>query len=157
MFLPKKFILANELVEKMGIHIANISMLRQEFEDRDNMYDIQKINNCSFINTKSRQLPNNIMVGILSNKFTDMSNKLPCRYVSEEYNATERELTNAGIITGKVTVCGKKFYEFTDEFVETVKGKLTYTLDKAELGYCLMHNQIIGYVQLSKNKYLTWY
>jgi len=157
MFLNKKYILANELVQKMGIHIANISMLRNEFEDQDDMSTIIKMNNCNFIKSGSHKLPNNIAMGIAANEFTDMSNKLPCTWVRTEYEVTEKELQKAGIITGKIKVAGKDFYEFTEEWVAKVKNKIVYTLDKNETMSCMDKGQILGYVQVSKNKFLTWY
>lgn len=157
MFLKKNYILANELVQKMDIHIANISMLRQQYEDQDDMTTMIKMNNCTMIKSNSHKLPNNIKMGIAANEFTDMSNKLPCTFVRTEYEVTERELLNGGVIKGKIKIAGKDFYEFTEEFVKTVKNKIVYTLDKAECMECHSKGQIEGYIQVSKNKFLTWY
>mgnify|MGYP006999722202 FL=1 len=73
------------------------------------------------------------------------------------YEVTEKELTRAGIITGKMKIAGKDFYEFTDEWVKKVKGKIVYTLNKEETEGCYEKGQILGFVQVSKNKFLTWY
>lgn len=157
MFLNKKYILANELVQKMGIHIANISMLRNQFEDEDDYATIVKMNNCNFVKSGSPKLPRNISSGISNHTFTDMSNKLPCTFIRTEYEVTERELSKSGLIKGKVKVAGKEFYEFTEEFVQKVKNKIVYTLDKNETMECFSKGQIDGYVQVSNNKFLTWY
>ena len=157
MFLSSNYILANELVEKMGIHIANISMLRQKFEDGDDFSTIKKLNNCSFINTKSHKLPNNITVGILTNTFTDISDKLPCTFVKSEYLVSERELFNSGVAVEKIKIAGKDFYTFDSNFVSKVNRKIVYTLNKAETMECFERNQIDGFIQVSKNKFLTWY
>lgn len=157
MFLEKKFILANELVEKMDIHIANISMLRQQFEDNDDFYSIVKMNNCSFINTRARNLPNNIRVGIYSNTFTDMSDKLPCTWVKSEYDVTERELFKSGIVVDKIKISGKQLYVFNKEFVNTMKHKIGYVLDAKECQECHRNGQIDGFIELGKNKFFTWY
>lgn len=157
MFLGKNYILANELVQKMGIHIANISMLRQQYEDENDMSTMIKMNNCTMVKTNSHKFPNNIKMGIAANEFTDMSNKLPCTFVREEYEITEKELFKGGIIKGKVKVAGKDFYEFTEEFVKTTKNKIVYCLDESDTMACMAKGQIDGYIQVSKNKYVTWY
>jgi hypothetical protein len=156
MFLNKKYILANELVEKMGIHIANISMLAKQFEDNDYGHVI-KMNNCTFINSESRQLPHNIEVGLFAHKYTDISNKLPCTFVKSEFEVTEREWFKSGIVTDKVTIAGKKFYVFNDNFVKTMKRKVPYVLDSKETNECMAKGQIEGSIKLSKNKFFVWY
>lgn len=157
MFLHKNYILANELVQKMDIHIANISMLHKILEDTGNDSEIIKINNCTFINSDSIYLPQNIKKGILGNKFTNMSNKLPCTFIKTEFNISEKELLKSGIVNGKVTVAGKQFYEFKDSFIQTIKGKVLYVLDKQDTMDCLKNDEIDGYIEMSKNKFLTWY
>lgn len=157
MFLHKKYILANELVQKMGIHIANISMLRQQFEDADDFGSIIKMNNCSFISTMCNHLPNNIKVGILNNTFTDMSDKLPCTFVKTEYGITEKELFKVGFVIDKVKICGKDLYVFDKKFVKKMHNKIGYVLDKEETEDCFKKELIDGYTMLSKNKFFTWY
>lgn len=157
MFLNKNFVLANELVEHMCIHIANISMLRQAFEDNDDFYNIQKMNNCTLINSKARALPNNIKVGLSTGKFTDLSDKLPCTYVREEYGVTERELFSSGIVTSKVKIAGKDFYVFNPEFVKNLQNRVGYVLDAQETNECQASGQINGSIELSKNKFFVWY
>lgn len=157
MFLNKHFVLANELVEHMGIHIANISMLRQAFEYNDDFYNIQKMNNCTLINSKARALPNNIKVGLSTGKFTDLSDKLPCTYVREEYGVTERELFSSGIVTSKVKVSDKDFYVFNPEFVKNLQNRMGYVLDAQETKECQASGQINGSIEISKNKFFVWY
>lgn len=157
MFLDSKYILANELTDKMNIHVANISMMRQVFENNNDFYSMPKKNNCTFINTKAHALPNNIQVGILANEFTDVSDKLPCTYVRTEYGMTEKEMKKADMIIGKVKVAGKDFYQFKPEFVAKMKRKIGYILDEKETMECYRAGTIDGYTQLSKNKYFTWY
>lgn len=157
MFLQSKYILANELVQKMDIHIANISMLAKTYEDQDDFATMVKMNNCTFIDTKANKLPANIKVGISKYEYTDMTNKLPCTWVRTEYGITEKELFNTGMVTEKVKIAGKEFYIFADEFVQKMKGKIGYVLDESETNYCLEKNQIACATKLSKNKYFTWY
>lgn len=157
MFLGQNYILANELVEKMGISIANISMLRKQFEEVDDDSSIIKMNNCSFIKKNSSKLPHNILAGIASNEFTDVSNKLPVTWVREEFEITEKEWFKSGLVIDKIKISSKQFYVFDDEFVQTVKGKVTYVLNEQETLDCFNKGLIQGYRQVSKNKFITWY
>lgn len=157
MFLHKKYILANELVQKMNIHIANISMLRNQFTDDEDYTTIKKMNNCTMINTTSKKLPNNIMEGIRKNTFTDMTDKLPCTWVRSEHDMTEKELFQSGIAIDKIKISGKDFYVFNKNFVNTTKNKIPYILDEKEMQECTLKKQILGSIKLGKNKYFTWY
>jgi len=145
----------------MNIHIANISMLRHTFEDNDNFYDIQKLNNVTVINSSAKMLPNNIRNGLISGLsagvFTDLSNKLPCTYVKEEYSVTERELLLSEIVINKIKISGKDFYVFNSEFVKNLDHKIGYVLNAEETKECTRTGKILGSVKLSKNKFFTWY
>lgn len=157
MFLHKKYILVNELVQKMKIHIANISMLRNQFVDDEDFTTIKKMNNCTMINTTSKKLPNNILLGIKSNTFTDMSDKLPCTWVKSEHEMTERELFTSGIVIDKIKIANKDFYVFNSNFVNTMKNKIPYILNEKEMKECTNKKQILGSIKLGKNKFFTWY
>jgi len=157
MFLGKKYILANELTKAKGMHIANISILKKAFADNEGMFI--SMNNCTFINSESTELPNNIKNAIakFSGTFTDMSNKLPCTWVGREYGCTERELMRTGIVTEKVKISGKNFYVFNDEFVSKMQHKVGYILNREEAEKCMANKQILGYDKLGHNKFFTWY
>lgn len=157
MFLHKKYILANELVQKMNIHIANISMLRNKFTDDEDHITIRKMNNCTMINSSSKKLPNNIIEGIRNNIFTDMSDKLPCTWVRSEYDITEKELLISGIADKKIKIASKDFYVFNEKFVNTMRNRIPYILDEKEMVECTNKKQILGHIKLGKNKYFTWY
>jgi len=157
MFLSKKYILANELVQKMNIHIANISMLRNQFTDDEDYTTIMKMNNCNMINTNSKKLPHNIMEGIQKNTFTDMSDKLPCTWVKSEYEMTELELFKSGIAIGKEKIATKDFYIFNQDFVKMMYNKVPYILDEKEMLECTSKKQILGNIQLGSNKFFVWY
>lgn len=157
MFLDKNYVLANELVQKMDIHIANISMIKKQFEGTDDMKTIISMNNCTFIKSNSPKLPRNIREGIKSHTFTDVSNKLPCTYLRTEYPLSVRNWEKAGVINDKVKIAGKDFFEFTDDFVNKTRGKIVYILNEEETMDCFRKNQIEGYIQASKNKFITWY
>jgi hypothetical protein len=156
MFLSTKYVLANELVQKMGIHIANISVIAKELEDNDYGHII-KMNNCNFVRKDSRHMPHNIQVGLLTNQFTDISDKLPCTWVKDEYEMSEKELLKGDMIYGKVKIAGKNFYHFKPEFVKKMKRKIGYVLNEQETMECFNKGQIDGYTQINKDKYFTWY
>ena len=137
--------------------MAFISTLKNKFDYEDDMSSIVKLGNCTFINTASNKLPQNIKNGIANNTFTPMYNKLPCSYAREEYTLSDRNWMNSGIVKCKLTIEGKQFYEFTDEFVQNIKGKIAYVLDKQKTQECFEKNQIDGFLKISNNKYLTWY
>jgi hypothetical protein len=156
-FLNKNYILANELVEKMGIHIANISMLRSHLEEvDDDISTIRKMGNCNFIKKNSLKLPKNIREGIYSNTFADVSNKLPCSWVKTEYEISDSELKKSGVVENVVTISGKKFYVFKDDFVKTTRNKIVYVLNEQETMDCYKKGQIDGYIKAGK-RYITWY
>lgn len=157
MFLENNYILSNELVQKMNIHIANISMLKQDLENNGNVEDIIKMNNCTFINKNSRYLPKNIRIGILQNDFTDISDKLPCTYALEIFECNNKEITTSGIVKEKISIAGKNFYVFTQKFIDTIQGKVVNVLDYDDTMDCYRDKQIDEYIRLSKNKFITWY
>lgn len=157
MFLKKEYILANELVEKMDMHIANISMLRNELEAKDNYDDLKKVNNCTFINTKSPFLPNNINVALSENTFTDMTDKLPATFLRTEFNLSPEDLEKAGVIEGEVEIAGKKLIQFKPDFVKNVEGSVMYMLSEDEAKECLEDGSIDGMIKITKAKCITWY
>jgi hypothetical protein len=157
MFLHNKFILANELVQKMNIHIANISNLLKQYECSGYYSVMIKMNNCTFINTHSSILPNNIKVGIAKNEFTILTNKLPKSFVHWEYPVTEKELFKSGIVVDKIKIAYKEFYVFDTEFVKKLNKKIGYILNKNETMCCYEKGQIEGFIELGKNKFFTWY
>jgi hypothetical protein len=157
MFLNKNYILANELIQKMNINIANISVIVNHYEDGNDFTTMFRMNNCTMINSASQKLPKNLRDAIAVNEFTDITNKLPCTFVRSEYEFTEKELIESNIVIDKIEISGKKFYVFDRDFVEKVKNKIVYALDASETMECFRKKQIEGYIQVSKNKYLTWY
>jgi hypothetical protein len=155
MFLNKKYILANELVQKMNIHIANISMLLKSYSEESDAFI--KLNNCTFINTSNVLLPHNIKNGIATNSFTDITDKLPCSWFRTEFEVSDKELFGSGIAKDKIRIAGKEFFVFDQNFVSTMHRKIGYILTEQETKMCLMKKQILGSIKLSKNKYFVWY
>lgn len=157
MFLKSNYILANELIQKMGISMANISRLVNEFENEGDMTTTLKMNNCTFIKTNSYKLPRNIKNGIMMNEFTDLTDKIYVPYMYTEYGLTKKDLLNCEICLGTTKVAGKEFYVFDKEFVQKVKNKILYVLNETECNECKAKNQIDGFIKLNKRKYLVWY
>ena len=157
MFLNKSYILANELVDQMDINIANISILRNHFENEDDFTTIVKMKNCNFIKKDSTKLPANIKKGIAQYQFTEMYNKLPCSWVNEEFPISDTKWIKSGIVKEKITIKGKQFYVFSDEFITTTHKKIVYMLNKEETEKCTQLNQIEGSIQISNDKFITWY
>lgn len=155
MFLSKKYILANELVQEMGIHIANISMFTKNLAEHD--LTAIKMGNCTFLNSNSVTLPKNITTAVLLNSFTDMSDKLPCTWVKSEYELREKELFKSGLVIDKVTIANKHFYVFAPEYAKKFKYKVPYILTEKEKNYCYINNQIDGSIQLGKDRFFSWY
>lgn len=149
--LNNKSILSNELVQKMGIHIANISMLESP--------NIVKMGNCNFLQPDDLFLPKNIKQFIRSNinSFTNLENMLPCKFARDELEVSEKQLLHSGIVEKIVEVSGKQFYKFSDDFVKRIHKKVLYVLDKEDFEDCLKSKSITDYIELAKNKYLTMY
>lgn len=147
--LNSNHILANELVQKMGIHIANASMI-----DSPNVI---KMGNCNFIEKDDGYLPKNMKKFIRENEFTNLENLLPCKYARDELCISEKNLISSEIVSSVVTIANKDFYKFNDKFVKRVKKKILNVLNKDEFTECLTEELITDYIQLTKNKYLTMY
>lgn len=162
MFIPKDYLLTAELAEKGDIHIANFSNYYNLLQDQDTFQSSQemiKYGACTFINSKSSNIPQNFKDIINSHEFTRMDNKiLNSEFISEtgtslkvlvnslkEYNPTQ------------VEVSGKKFTQFDDSFIELLKNKCINVLSKEETEECTKDKSIDGSIKLSTNKYLTWY
>jgi hypothetical protein len=56
-----------------------------------------------------------------------------------------------------VDVSGKDFYVFSPEFVKNLQNRMCYVLDERETQECTAAGQIIGSIELSKNKFIVWY
>lgn len=161
MFLSSNYILGNELVERMGINIANVSIMSKRFEDENDHTTVVKMNNCNFIKSDSPKLPKYIQNGIKELKsqspFVDFSDKLPCTWFRSEFELSDKDCMNSDIIKDKVKVYGKEFYVFDQKFIDAVKDRISYMLDEKETKECWNNKQIEGYVKISKKKYMTWY
>ena len=160
MFLTKNYVLSNELVQEMDIHIANISMLHKQLEGNENISAVIKMGQSTFIDRTSPDLPNNIKLGLRLRDYTDMSNKLPLSYFLKEMRLTRAKLKDIlknKYVLGIVTICEKEFIEFSHDFVQKTKECILYPLDTKETSECITDNSIDGYTKLTDNCFLTWY
>ncbi|WXB47921.1 hypothetical protein WCWAEYFT_CDS0219 [Vibrio phage VB_VaC_TDDLMA] len=161
MFLSSNYILGNELVQRMDINIANVSIMSKRFEEENDHTTVIKMNNCNFIKSDSPKLPQYIQKGIqdlsLNKPFVDFSDKLPCTWFRSEFELSDKDCINSDIIKDKVKLFGKEFYVFEQSFIDAVKDRICYILDANETKECWNKKQIEGYVQISKKKYMTWY
>lgn len=164
MFLSKNYILSNEIVQKAGIHIANISMSIKTLEDSDTKSGLAvKLGNCTFLNKQAKNLPTYIK-NYMDNpewSFEDFSDKLPVTYVASEFgvpaNKIEEAFKKSNYLESVETIAGKKFFKFTKEFRDLMEDKTWYILSKEEAEDCLKNGEIDGFTPLYKEKYFTWY
>lgn len=115
------------------------------------------MNSCTFINTKSHNIPKYLRKGIEKYTFSDVSNKLPVNYAKGLLECSERELANSGIVIAKTKIAKKPFYIFDNDFIKKTKGFRPYILDEREMNECLENGTIQNYIKIKRNKYLVWY
>lgn len=159
-FLTNDFILGNELAEKGNFCVGNISMVKNKLDDKGLTNDIIKMNNCTFVKKNSVNVPLYFKNVMSSNEFTDLTNLLPITYFMEEYRILHtdiKKLKELKFIIEELQISSKMFFRFSDEFVKICENSVMYTLSKKETMECLRTTTIDKYIQLSKNKYLTWY
>lgn len=157
MFLDKKYVFVNELIQHMGIKIDPVINLKKSLDRMNDGSTIIQIKKYSFINKKSYNLPERFRDVLVNEKWTDVSDKLPCYWVKEEYRLTEKELFNHNFIQSVVKICNKPFYHFTPEFVQKLKNKNGYTMSIKEAVECMEKKEIDGYIKLKYNKCFTWF
>lgn len=154
MFLSKKYVLVNELIDRMNINMANASGLIRELDRLGDTTTVVNIGYCNFIKD-SQNLPRNFR-DALRDSFTDISQMLPCSFVKSELNLTEKEFLDFGLGT-KVTIAKKDFFKFSDSLYKKLKNSIPYVLSKAETDDCSNRGLIDGFIKLDDNRYLTWY
>jgi len=162
MFLTKDFILANEIVQKANIHIANISNFLNHLEETNNKAGIsKKMGNCSFINNTSPFLPHNIKEYIDGFEYTDMSDKLPSTFLASEFELSSDKIlqgfNKVGYDVHEEVIAGKRFLVFPLNFIEAFEGKTWYILDYEEAVDCFDNEDIEDFFPLYKNKMFCWY
>jgi hypothetical protein len=162
MFLNSNYVMASELTQKMDINISNISMIHKKFKDEENYSSIVKMGSSLFID-KTAELPKYIRLGIDKYDFTDISCMLPSGYVQSEFNLVPKEITKliqdctVSEFVGSCRITDKLMIQFSKEFVEKIKDYVVYPLNYNDTIECLINGDIKDCIELTKNKYLTWY
>ena len=156
MFVPKNYILGNEIANHLNMNISNISMEINILEKKGNFSDNISLGNCNFLNRDSIYFSKYIRDAFRL-EYTDMSNKLPAPYVRTEFGINISKAKDYKFIEDIIKIQDKEFVVFTKDFVETLKDKITYVLNLQELLTCMENDEIEGYYRLGENKYLTYY
>jgi hypothetical protein len=164
MFLSNDYVLSNEIVQKSGIHIANISMGIKTLQESDSKSgSVVKYGNCTFLNKQAKTLPT-YLKNYIHNPlwtFTDFSNKLPVTFLQAELGVSFKDIQSAmkknGIDVKIEEVSGKQFAVFPVEFVEEMRDSTWYILPEDEYLECLKSGDIEGGFAISKSRYFTWY
>jgi len=159
MFLKEGFILGNELIQKMEIHLANLGNLRLSYDDACDNYNIRRMNNCMMLNSKCKKLPKTFKRGIerFKSELTDMSDKLPCTYIHKEFKISEKQLFEHNIVIDKINVANRNLYVFNPVFVKKLRNNIPYILDGNDFKECSEQGILKGAIQITSNKYFVWY
>ena len=151
MLIPKGYALSNEIAKNGNIHIANMSMLVKELENKNITGAFIKYGGCTFINTKSLNLPKYIYKAIHSGELTDLSDCILLSTFREELGCSEKDalsIPDASL----VRVEGKKFIKFPSEFIEKLKGKVITSISEKDY----LEEDVDG-IRLSKRMFMVWY
>lgn len=160
MFIPKNYVLSNEMADKGNIHIANFSILYNKLEENNKLEGTMlKYGNSTFVNTKSPSLPAYIKDLCKNHKYTDLSDCVLKTYMVTECNLNANSLLYAlSDYNPKITkVSNKEFIKFDKKFVNMLQNKVLNVLTREDTLDCEKEGYIDGKIQLQKNKYLTWY
>lgn len=155
LYLTENHILATELCEMVGIHMANISNLK--------LPSILKFGNSPIINKFDVNLPPKIRNHVLNLNLTTLKNKIPLTYFKTQYNLSNDEILTH--IADRIEIiAGKKFIVYKDEFINKIKNKNKYKLDKmiyiankSEFNeFEKMYNDL-EYIKVNSKKYIILY
>jgi len=162
MFLKNNYILGQELAAKMNIRYSNISQL-VSYLRRNQDFTTVKYGKCTFIDKTSDIMPNNIKYGLLSNEFTDLTNKMPFSYALSVFELTRFQLNKLidksvpnDIIVSTSTIENILFVEFSQEFVDLCNNNVVNILLEEDTFECYNLGYIDKYLKLGE-KYITWY
>lgn len=152
MFLNDQYIFANQYVKDRNIHIANVSNLKKTMRECDYI----ELGNCTFLRKDGMFSPDLRKYIYLENRnHFDFTNYIPCTYLRNELDMSEKELFGSGIISEKLEIAGKNFYKLSD-FFNDKKRKVFYTLDRKEY-FDLISEKNIDFLKINDRKYLSWY
>ena len=157
MVISDNYVLSNEVAQKGNIHIANFSMFQKLCEERNIRGAIEKYGNCTFLNSRSIDVPKNFRKIIQSEKMTDLKNCVLLSYVISYLQTSKADFARLPGVKRTFKVSGKEFAELTPEFANIMKNKVVTNVNKADYHECLRDGDIEDGIELSKNNYIVWY
>jgi len=157
MIITDNFKLSNEIAKHGNIHIANFSMFQKLCEDNNTLDAIEKYGNCTFVNSRSMDVPNNFRKIMQTEKMTDLTNCVLVSYASSYFDTNKKDFLKIPNIKRTFTVEGKLFAELDKELAEVFKTKVITNVDYPDYLECVKEGTIDGGIKLSKNNYIVWY
>jgi hypothetical protein len=157
MVISDNYVLSNEIAQKGNIHIANFSMFQNLCEERNIRGAIEKYGNCTFVNSRSIDVPNNFRKIMQSEEMTDLKNCVLLSYVTSYFQTSKKDFTSLPEVKRVFKVAGKEFAELTPDFADILKNKVVTNVDKKDYEECEKDSLILGSIKLSKNNYIVWY
>lgn len=157
MIISNHYVLSNEIAEIAEIAIANFSMFQNLCEERNIRGAVEKYGNCTFINSRSIDVPNNFRKIMQSNDMTDLKNCVLLSYVTAYLDTNKKQFTAIPEVLRTFKVAGKEFAEVTQELADIMKTKVVTNINYKDLLDCSDNNDIEGAIKLSKNNYIVWY
>lgn len=151
MTLSNKWILVNEIVEKTGVASSNFSPLQND-ENHENKGNLLKFKSFLLLNKDGDTFPKYIQEMIQNYEYTSLEGLIPYPKFDEDLGLKYFDTT---FYDTKV-ICGKKFIDIKDKQMKKNFSKyIPYIIDKDELEE--VKNDIKGYIEVKKDKYLVWY
>lgn len=150
MFIPKNYIMLNELQSKMKTSNNSLSVLLAYYENSDQ--DIKKLGNTTYIYKYSKFLPDYVKDIIRKNEFTDVTTFLPLGFFKKEI--TTYRLKKFGKIT---RIAKKEVLVFNDKFKKIFNNYIVMQLPIKECKELKEKDYIIDYESLTKTIALAWY
>jgi len=157
MIISDNYVLSNEIAEKGHIHIANFSMFQKLCEDRNIKGAIEKYGNCTFINSRSIDVPNNFRKIMQTEKMTDLKNCVLLSYITSYLETSKANFSKLKDVIRTFKVSGKEFVEVTPELAKIMKNKVVTNINKKDFEECTINGDIDGGIKLSNNNYMVWY
>jgi hypothetical protein len=152
----KDYVLGTEVAIKGGFHIANISMVFNNFNLIEGV-DYLKYGGVTLLSKKSLNYPKYIATNIQWKGHTDLSDLVPFIFFKETLE------NNLKLIKEKyeiVVIAEKKFVRILDKKlfkIMTTDKIVKSVVNNSELQELTNGGYILGHLKLSANKSLTWY
>jgi hypothetical protein len=157
MIISDNYVLSNEVAEMGKIEIANFSMFQKLCEDTNIHGAIEKYGNCTFLNSRSMDVPNNFRKIMQNNKMTNLKNCILLSYATSYLQTTKKDFTKMKEVVRVFKVAGKEFVEVSPELADIMKNKVVTNINREDFEECTELGDIDGGIKLSKNNYMVWY